>query len=553
MNTSAADLPDRETMDVDVVIVGAGPAGLATAIRLKQRNPEAHVVVIEKGTQIGAHIVSGAVVDPVGIDALLPDWRNGQHPFRTRVSRDDFSLLTPRGRIPVPGFLLPPAMRNHRSFIVSLGEVCQWLAGKAEGLGVEVYPGFAATELLRDANGTVTGIATADMGLGKDGLPGPSFARGMELRGRYTVLAEGTRGSLSRMAIDGFGLANNASPQKYGLGFKEIWEVDPSHHELGRIEHTLGWPLDRETGGGGFLYHMEGNRIAVGFVVHLDYKNPYLSPFGEFQRFKTHPHIRAMLRGGERISYGARAISEGGWQSVPTLCFPGGVLVGDAAGFVNVPRIKGSHNAVLSGMLAADSIAQAIEQDSKGTALQGYDAAWRTGPIGRDLYPVRNLKPLWSRFGWAGVALGGLDLWINAIFRRSPFGTLAHARADHQTLRPIAKSRQIDYPRPDGAVSFDKLSSVFLTGTNHAEGEPVHLKVKDAGLQRASEFKEYGGPCERYCPAGVYEWLEDEEGPRLQINAENCIHCKTCDIKDPNLNIVWTVPEGGGGPNYSGM
>ncbi|MFP5075697.1 electron transfer flavoprotein-ubiquinone oxidoreductase [Rhizobium sp. YIM 134829] len=548
------DLPERESMEFDVVIVGAGPAGLSAAIRLKQVNPDLSVVVLEKGAEVGAHILSGAVVDPAGMDALLPGWREeADHPFKTEVTADHFLVLGPAGSIRLPNALMPPLMGNHGNYIVSLGNVCRWLATKAEALGVEIYPGFAATELLYDDAGAVIGVATGDMGIEKSGEPGPNFARGMALLGKYVLIGEGVRGSLAKQLIARFDLAKGREPQKFGIGIKELWQVKPEHHRQGLVQHSFGWPLNLATGGGSFLYHMEDNQVVVGFVVHLNYKNPYLSPFEEFQRFKTHPSIRGVFEGGKRISYGARAITEGGYQSVPKLTFPGGALIGCSAGFVNVPRIKGSHNAVLSGMLAAEKIAAAIAAGRQNDEVREIETEWRSGPIGRDLKRVRNVKPLWSRFGTAlGVALGGLDMWINQIFGASPF-TLKHGKTDAQSLEPAAKHKPIAYPKPDGVLTFDRLSSVFLSNTNHEEDQPVHLKVKDWELQKRSEHDVYAGPSARYCPAGVYEWVEKEGEPSFVINAQNCVHCKTCDIKDPNGNITWVPPQGGEGPVYPNM
>ncbi len=546
------ELPAREAMEFDVVIVGAGPAGLAAAIRLKQLAPDAAVVVVEKGSEVGAHILSGAVIDPVALDRLLPEWRSEDTPVKTAVTDDRFYWLGPSGSLRLPNMLMPPLMSNHGNFVVSLGNLCKWLAAKAEALGVEIYPGFAAAEVLYE-NGAVAGIATGDMGVGRDGEPKDSFTRGMELRAKYTLFAEGARGSLSKILIAQYGLADGREPQKFGIGLKELWQVAPEKHRRGLVQHSFGWPLDNATGGGSFLYHFDDNLVSVGFVVHLNYSNPYLSPFDEFQRFKTHPLIRDTFEGGKRLAYGARAITEGGWQSVPRLSFPGGALAGCAAGFVNVPRIKGSHNAMLSGMLAAEHVAAALAAGRANDELADYDAAWRDSDIGRDLWTVRNAKPLWSRFGTTlGIAAGGLDMWTSTL-GFSLFGTLGHGKADAETLKPAAQCRRIAYPKPDGRLTFDKLSSVFLSNTNHEEDQPVHLKVADMALQKASEHDVYAGPSQRYCPAGVYEWVEEGGEPRFQINAQNCVHCKTCDIKDPNRNITWVPPEGGGGPNYPGM
>lgn len=549
-NTAA---PPRDVISVDVLIVGGGVAGLSTAIRLKQCAPDLEVAVLEKGGAIGAHILSGAVLDPRPLDRLLPGWRlEPDNPLRTPVSEDVFQVLSAGSGLRLPGFMMPTLMSNHGNFIVSLGEVCRWLADKAETLGVDIYPGFAGTELLEDEQGRVVGVATGDMGINREGQAVSGFQRGVAMQARYTVLAEGARGSLSRQAIARFGLDQGRQPQKYGIGLKELWQVDPARHRPGRVEHSFGWPLDWRTGGGSFLYHLDQHQVAVGYVVHLNYENPHLSPFEEFQRFKQHPFVRGTFEGAERIGYGSRVISEGGWQSVPKLVFPGGMLVGDAAGFVNVPRIKGSHNAISSGMLAAEHLADAMAGKASDS-LDGYEAAWRHSDIGRDLKPVRNVKPLWSRFGLAGVALGALDMWCQQLTGHSLLGTLDHGGPDHLALRPAAACRPIDYPRPDGRISFDRLSSVFLSGTNHREDQPVHLRVADPALHRQSEYAIFAGPSARYCPAGVYEWLEGDNGPRLQINAQNCIHCKTCDVKDPNQNITWTNPEAAEGPSYQNM
>ncbi|GGE92199.1 electron transfer flavoprotein-ubiquinone oxidoreductase [Stappia taiwanensis] len=558
---SEADaLPERESMDFDVVIVGAGPAGLSAAIRLKQiaeeKGEELSVVVLEKGSEVGAHILSGAVVDPVGIDALLPDWREeADTPFKTEVTADHFLLLGPAGSIRLPNFIMPRLMNNHGNYIVSLGNVCRWLAEKAEALGVEIYPGFAAAEVLYDDAGKVVGVATGDMGVGRDGKPNANYTRGMELRGKYVLIGEGVRGSLAKELIKRFELDAECDVPKFGIGLKELWQIDPAKHRPGLVQHSFGWPLDNRTGGGSFLYHLEDNQVAVGFVVHLGYKNPYLSPFDEFQRFKTHPAIRDTFEGGKRISYGARAITEGGYQSVPKLSFPGGLLIGCSAGLVNLPRIKGSHNAILSGKLAAEQVMDALAAGRDNAELTEFDTAWRESAIGADLKPVRNVKPLWSRFGTLlGIGIGGFDMWTNELFGFSLFGTLKHGKKDSECLEPAAKHTPIAYPKPDNEVSFDKLSSVFLSNTNHEEDQPIHLKVADMALQKSSEQGVYAGPSNRYCPAGVYEWIEEgEDAPRFQINAQNCVHCKTCDIKDPNENITWTVPEGAGGPNYPNM
>ena len=554
---------ERESMEFDVVIVGAGPAGLAAAIRLKQVNPDLSVVVLEKGSEVGAHILSGAVVDPIGIDRLLPGWRDEDgHPFKTPVTDDHFLMLGPAGSVRLPNFLMPPLMNNHGNYIVSLGNVCRWLAGHAEALGVEIYPGFAARDVLYNDAGAVVGVVTGDMGVERDGTPGPAFAPGMALLGKYVLIGEGVRGSIAKQLIAKFDLSHGRQPQKFGLGLKELWQVKPENHRPGLVQHSFGWPLGMKTGGGSFLYHLEDNQVAVGFVVHLNYKNPYLSPFEEFQRFKTHPAISGTFEGAKRVSYGARAITEGGWQSVPKLCFPGGALIGCSAGFVNVPRIKGSHNAVLSGMLAADHVAEAIAAGRSQDELAAYDAAWRESDIGRDLKKVRNVKPLWSKLGLVGVGIGGLDMWLNTLFGFSPFGTLKHGKADYAATEPAARHKKIAYPKADGVLTFDRLSSVFLSNTNHEEDQPVHLQVKDMELQKRSEHDVFAGPSSRYCPAAVYEWVDadgnaaaDKLGVdvRFVINAQNCVHCKTCDIKDPNQNINWVPPQGGEGPVYPNM
>jgi electron-transferring-flavoprotein dehydrogenase len=552
---SEMELPERESMEFDVVIVGAGPAGLSAAIRLKQVNPDLTVVVLEKGAEVGAHILSGAVVDPIGIDRLLPGWRGDEsHPFKTEVTADHFLLLGPAGSVRLPNMMMPPLMNNHGNYIVSLGNVCRWLATKAEELGVEIYPGFAATEILYNDEGAVIGVATGDMGIGRDGEPTGNYQRGMALLGKYTLIGEGVRGSLAKQLIRQFKLDEGREPQKFGIGIKELWQVRPESHKPGLVQHSFGWPLDGSTGGGSFLYHLEDNQVAVGFVMHLNYKNPWLYPFEEFQRFKTHPAIRGTFEGGKRISYGARAITEGGWQSVPKLSFPGGALIGCSAGFVNVPRIKGSHNAVLSGMLAAEKLAAAIEAGRANDEPIEIENEWRSTPIGKDLKRVRNVKPLWSKFGtYVGIALGGLDMWTNQLLGLSLFGTLKHGKTDAASLEPASKYKKIEYPKADGVLTFDRLSSVYLSNTNHEEDQPIHLQVKDADLQFKSELQVYGGPSSRYCPAGVYEWVEKDGNQVFVINAQNCVHCKTCDIKDPNQNINWVPPQGGEGPVYPNM
>ncbi|MCJ2106588.1 electron transfer flavoprotein-ubiquinone oxidoreductase [Methylobacterium sp. E-041] len=554
--------PEREGMDFDVVVVGAGPAGLAAAIRLKQHalesGDEVNVVVVEKGSEVGAHILSGAVIDPSGLDVLVPDWRDDpERPLKTAVERDEFLFLTKNSGVTLPNLFFPKFMSNHGNFVGSLSNVTKYLGAKAEALGVEIYPGFPASEVLYDDRGVVVGVATGDLGIAKSGEPRDDYTRGMELRGKYVIFGEGARGSLTKTVIDRFQLNRHSDHQKYGLGVKELWQLAPGKFEPGLVRHSMGWPLPNKAGGGSWLYHFDDHLLSVGFVTHLNYENPTLSPFEEFQRFKTHPMIREVFEGAKRIGYGARAIMEGGWQSVPKLVFPGGCLVGDSAGFVNVPRIKGSHNAVLSGMQAADAIAAALKAGRQGDELTAYDAGWRDSAIGTDLKAVRNVKPLWSRYGTlAGVGLGGLDMWSNTLLNASIFGTLKHGKPDYACTKPISEVTPIVYPKPDGKLTFDRLSSVYLSNTNHEEDQPAHLQVKDMGLQKTSEHDVFGGPSARYCPAGVYEWVEDAaagDGVRYQINAQNCVHCKTCDIKDPNQNINWVTPEGPGGPNYPNM
>ncbi|MET3590182.1 electron-transferring-flavoprotein dehydrogenase [Bartonella silvatica] len=545
----------RETMEFDIIIVGAGPAGLSAAIRLKQINPELSVTVVEKSAEVGAHILSGAVVDPIGIDTLLPKWRNEQdHPFKTPVTSDQFFFLKQKHATKFPNILQPKILSNHGCYIVSLGSVCRWLSKKAEALGVEVYPGFAISQTIHNDNGAIIGVLTGDMGLNKDGTPGKNYMPGMALLAKYTLIAEGARGSLAKQLIQKFDLSKNREPQKFGLGLKELWEIDPQKHKPGLVQHFAGWPLDKDTGGGGFLYYQEKNLISVGFVVHLDYKNPYLSPFEEFQRFKTHPKLYEVLKGAKRLSYGARVISEGGWQSVPKLTFPGGALIGCSAGFVNVPRIKGSHNAILSGILAADKIAAALAQGRTHDDVTEIEERWRKGPIGKDLYKVRNAKPLWAKYGTKyGIMLAGFDMWWQQLFGFSLFKTLHHRKADYECLEPADKFVPIAYPKPDGLVTFDRLSSVALSHTHHEENQPCHLKIDSLEKQKDSEYAIYGGPSTRYCPAAVYEWLESHNQETYVINASNCIHCKTCDIKDPNQNINWRCPQGGEGPLYLNM
>ena len=535
----------REAMEFDVVIVGAGPSGLAAAIRLKQLAPDATVCVVEKGSEVGAHILSGAVIEPRGLDELLPGWRNDDPPLTTRAGEDRFLYLTETRAFKLP---TPPQMHNAGNYIGSLGNVCRWLATRAEALGVEIYPGFAAAELLEE-DGRIVGIATGDMGIGKSGQPGPNFARGMELRAPYTIFAEGCRGSLTKRLIARFGLRDGRPPQTYGLGIKELWEIPKENHRPGLIEHSIGWPLDSKTYGGSWLYHWGDNLVSYGFVVGLDYRNPYLSPFEEMQRFKTHPAVRGHFAGGRRISYGARALSEGGLQSIPKLTFPGGALIGDTAGFLNVPKIKGTHTAMKSGMLAAESVAEALA-GARPSEPAAYEAKLRASWLWQELEGVRNVRPGFAKFGlYGGLINAAVDTYV---FRgRAPW-TLGHPHPDNESLKDASFMPQIAYPKPDGVLTFDRLSSVFLSNTNHAEDQPGHLQLRDPSRAIAVNWQRYRSPETRYCPAGVYEIVGEGSERRLQISAQNCVHCKTCDIKDPTQNIDWVTPEGGGGPVYPG-
>jgi electron-transferring-flavoprotein dehydrogenase len=549
---------EREYMDYDVVIVGAGPAGLSAAIRLRQlaaeSGHEVSVCVLEKGSEVGAHILSGAVLEPRALNELIPDWKDRGAPLNAPVTSERFMVLTEKRSFGVPVWTMPPQMSNHGNYVVSLGNVCRWLGEQAEALGVEIYPGFAAAEVLTDDQGRVTGVATGDMGVAGDGSHKDGYQPGMELRAKYTFFAEGCRGSLSKALMERFALRETCDPQAYGLGLKELWQLDPAKHEAGTVIHTAGWPVDRKTWGGSFIYHLEDGQASVGYVVGLDYRNPHLSPFDEFQRFKTHPAIRPMLEGGERIAYGARALNEGGLQAVPELVFAGGALIGCAAGFLNVPKIKGTHTAMKSGMLAAEAAFEALQSGDPGYGvLTAYPEAFRRSWAHAELHKVRNFRPAFVRWGLYGSMLyGGLELKL--LRGRAPW-TFRHRHADHESLKPAAEMPKIDYPKPDGVVSFDKLSSVYLSNTNHEEDQPVHLRLTDASVPVEHNLALYDAPEQRYCPAGVYEILRDDGRgtPRLQISAQNCLHCKTCDIKDPKQNITWVTPEGGGGPNYPNM
>ena len=538
----------REAMSYDVVIVGAGPSGLACAIRLKQLKPDATVCILEKGSEVGAHLLSGAVFEPRALDELIPDWKDKGAPLSTSAGKDKFLFLTEKKAFPLP---VPPQMHNKGNYIISLGVLARWLAEQAQAMGIEIYPGFAAAEVLYDKNGAVKGVATGDMGIGKDGEKTAAFQPGMELHAKQTVFAEGCRGSLTKMLFEKFDLRKDCDPQTYGIGIKEIWELPKEKHQKGLIVHTAGWPMDTKTYGGSWMYHYDENLVSIGFVIGLDYENPYLSPFDEFQRFKHHPEVKKYLEGGRRISYGARALSEGGLQSLPKLAFPGGMLVGDTAGFLNVPKIKGNHAAMKSGMLAAEALAEMFEAgDPYGQEDTTYRKKFEQSWLHTELHKVRNIRPSFHK----GFLWGFLYSALDTVLLRGKAPWTFRNHADHKALKKAKDCKKIDYPKPDGVISFDKLSSVFISNTNHEEDQPIHLKLKDSNIPIGVNLPEYDEPAQRYCPAGVYEVVQGDDGkPKFQINAQNCVHCKTCDIKDPSQNIDWAVPQGGGGPNYSNM
>ena len=547
---------ERESMECDVVIVGAGPAGLSAAIRLKQLDSDLNVVVLEKGSEVGAHILSGAVLDPAGLDRLIPDWKAKGAPLNTKVKVDNFYLMGEGGQLRVPNKLMPPLMNNHGNYIVSMGNVCRWMAEQAEEMGVEIFPGMACSELVFGENGEVKGVVAGEFGKNPDGTPGDAYEPGMELLGKYVFLSEGVRGSLSKEVIAKYDLAANSDVPKFGIGMKEIWEVKPENHNEGEVTHSMGWPLGFKQSGGSFMYHLENNQVYIGYIIDLNYKNPHLYPYMEFQRFKHHPRIAKVLEGGKRVAYGARAVTKGGFQSIPQSAFPGGALLGCSSGLVNLPRIKGNHNAMHSGIAAAEAAYKALSAGRSGDVLEDYDAELRTGPVGKDLKKVRNVAPLNAKYGpvIGGLMLGGLDMWCQSIFKFSPFGTVKHGKTDAQATEEASKHKPIDYPKPDGVLSFDRLTNVSFAATNHEESQPCHLQLKDPSIPISVNLPKFDEPAQRYCPAGVYEVVREEGAePRFVVNFQNCVHCKTCDIKDPSQNINWVTPQGGDGPNYPNM